>query len=132
MHRTYTGSQNDRPQNQKWILVSFDLQIKIYVNKVAHNFEMRQPKAFFDFTKMALTCNFCLFCLVFIKINFVSPKLIIVIHATSIQSYYFSYIFQTMLGLSQFKIMCIVINIHFDLQIKRRPYPLLVLDFFSI
>ena len=32
------------------------------------------------------------------------------------------------LGLSHFKIMCIVINMYFDLQIKRCSNPLLVLD----
>ena len=31
-------------------------------------------------------------------------------------------------GLSHFKIMCFIINIYFDLYIKRRSFPLLVLD----
>ena len=39
--------------------------------------------------------------------------------------------FLTLLGLSHFNIMCIIIRIYFDLQIKRRSNPLLVLDFFA-
>ena len=58
----YIGMEHGKIQNQKWIWASFYLSIKIYVNNDAHNFEMRQPKGFFDFTKVALTCKFCLFC----------------------------------------------------------------------
>ena len=44
-------------------------RLLIYVNKDAHNFEMRQPKDSFDFT-----CKFCPFCFVFIRGKFIFPK----------------------------------------------------------
>ena len=70
----YIGMELGKIQNQKWIWASFYLSIKIYVYNDAHNFEMRQPKGFFDFTKVALTCKFCLFCFVFIWVKFVFPE----------------------------------------------------------
>ena len=90
---------------------------------------MRQPKGFLDFIKNELTCKFCLFCFVFILVKFLLPKRFLVIHSTSFRVAIFHTIFETLLGLSHFKIMCIIINIYFDLQIKRCSFPLLVLDF---
>ena len=114
-------------QNQKWKWASFDILIKIYVNNEAHNFEMRQPKGFLDFIKNELTCKFCLFCFVFILVKFLLPKRFLVIHSTSFRVAIFHTFFETLLGLSHFKIMCIVINIYFEIQIKRRSISLLVL-----
>ena len=92
---------------------------------------MRQPKAFFDFTKMALTCKFCPICFLFIRVNFVFPKHFLVTHTTSFRVAIFQTFFLTLLGLSHFNIRCIIIKIYFDLQIKRRSNPLLVLDIFG-
>ena len=92
---------------------------------------MRQPKGSLDFTKNELTCKFCPFCFVFIQVKFVFPKRSLVIHTTSFRVAIFHTFFLTLMGLSHFNIMCIIIKIVFDLWIKRRSNSLLVLDFFA-
>ena len=98
----YIGSERSDIQNQKWILTSFDLQIKIYVNKDAHNFEMRQPKGSFDFTKNELTCKFCPFCFVIIRVKFVFPETFFSESHNLVQSCYISYIFSDIAGAVSF------------------------------
>ena len=92
---------------------------------------MRQPKGFLDFIKNELTCKFCLFCFVFILVKFLLPKRFLVIHSTSFRVAIFHSFFPTLLGPSHFKIMRILINIYSFIKIKRRSYPLLVLDLFA-
>ena len=86
------------------------------------------PKGFLDFIKNELTCKFCLFCFVFILVKFLLPKRFLVIHSTSFRVAIFHTFFEALLGLSHFKIMCIIINIYFDLWIKRYSYPLLIFE----
>ena len=76
---------------------------------------MRQPKGSFDFTKNEITCKFCPFCFVFIQVKFDFPKRFLVIHTTSFRVAIFHTFFLTLLGLSHFNIMCIIIKIYFDL-----------------
>ena len=92
---------------------------------------MRQPKAFFDFTKMALTCNFCLFCLVFIKIKICFAETYYsdsrnLYSSKNIVTNFYTF-FKTLLGLCHFEIVCVFVKIYFDILIKRRSIPLLVL-----
>ena len=67
--KQYIGTECKGIQNQKWIWASFDPYMNFHVNNNAQNFEMRQPKGFFDFTKNALSCKFCLLCFVFIQVQ---------------------------------------------------------------
>ena len=77
---------------------------------------MRQPKGFFDFTKSELTCMFCPFCFAFIREKIVFLKPFFAIHATLFRVDIVHTFFPTMLGPSHFKIICIIINIDFDLK----------------
>ena len=70
------------------------------------------------------SCNFVTFYLYKFVIKQSNSKMI---HTTSFRVAIFHTFFLTLLGLSHFNIRCIIITIYFDLQIKRRSIPLMVL-----
>ena len=99
-----------------------------------HNFEMKQPKAFFNFTKSAFSCKFCPFCFVLIlEYWFVYKRNVYSdshnLYSTVSELIYFVHFFWHYWGCLISK-LC-VINIYFDLYVKRRSCPLLVLGFFA-
>ena len=128
----YTGSQNDGTQNQKLIRASFDLYISKYLLIIMHIILkwQRTSKVFKNVWKLIT--------LVWGWVNHykqVSKKLIYSDKNKPKQTKLaskciFSEIKKTLV-LSHFKIMCIIINIYFDLLIKRRSNPLLVLSVFK-